>query len=1695
MADEVTRRVLQLIDYLGAYDAQRNPPVRDLAKAGPFALAEDDLPEAEGVRLTPADEVWLTVDFVGLPPRPTVPPDLEPLLGPGDDLDPDRSPLPPVPSSPAGSTGSGADRSEPAGAGRAGDDTAGGDRGRAEDWVAGHWEPWAERYRTQRRVKELYRDLFEQREMLAGDRETYELVWGFGRVRHRRRPGGNLDHPLVTVPVEIDADLTSGQLRVHPTGPPAVETLFLAGLDLADRVGFSALTREVAESDEPVELWAAKTRRDLLRRLLRTIDHDGGIVEESAVEPGRYTLSDTWVLLLRRRRPDYQGFLDELRRNYRNGAVPPDPLKAIVVDAPSSLIPEAGADRNQAGSAPGDGEVGEVDEVGGAAGSDRTPLLLPLPFNDEQQRIVELAAVRPGVTVQGPPGTGKSHTIANIISHYVANGKRVLVVAEKEQALRVLAERVPAGIRDLTVSVLGADDEGRRQLESSITQIQSRVSGFDREHADLQIGRFERRLAELDAEGADLDRRLLMVRRSEVESLPGAWSAGEDPTPATVAAWLASTEKELGCIDDRVALDRPAPLDDAGYADLLDLLDRIGLDQATACLAHRPDPERLPAVGELATYFDAEAEIEARVRALGESDPARDLSWETVEGLPAAQAAEVGDALATELAWRTKVAGGWVDRLLTEVGDPLLREQWQTFVDECDRLRHHLIGRLQLIEAHDVIVPDDPPPDLVDELRAISTRLFTKGRLGFARAASRRRATLARCTVDGRPPATPDEIDLCVARLEAEADRRTLVTRWRNRMDLIDGPGIDTARPEATVAIDLEHLERSLDTERRWRDLRAQVERFGLSAPIEVGPDELVRLTEVFEVLVFRQNRRQVIENRRALVDYLAVGGTEPAASPLWSDLALALAREDLEAWEQARARAVELRTIESDADRLLVLHRAVRRSAPMWAERLVADPAARVAADRFGQAWEWRRLETWLVTLHEQGEPSALQRRIEQVADERRLVVEELVSVRAWRRLADQIGDRERQALNSYLQAVKRYGRTGGKFAARWMAQIRAALNESRDAVPVWIMPTNRALASFTADPEPRFDVLVIDEASQLGHEALPLLALARTTIVVGDDKQTSPEHVGLQREPVFGLLEQFLTDIPAYKTLFDPDASLYDLAFQKFPDVIMLTEHFRSLPEIIRFSNRHAYDDLIVPLRDRPPSPGWRQLGAVKVDGVRTGDSNHVEADAVVDLIVRACDDPAYDGMTFGVISMLGTSQSGVIWRRLFDALGPEVIRSRRIRCGEPAGFQGDERDVMVISTVVAPEADGGELRIGAMTTRAAERRVNVAASRARNQMWVVHSVEPDRFPPGDLRAELISHARSGHRPPVDPDPTDLAERCRTPFQRTVLQALVDRGYRRIQVDHPVGRCSIDLVVESEDSRLAVVCDDDVWPGEEMWRIGHHRQRVLERAGWSFERIRASAFHRHPESALEPVWERLDRLGIAPSGRTSSKRPAQARTRVRDAVASASASASATATASAAVEETPATAPRRRGRRRVPDGPAGGPHPTMVGHRDWVAWKVAAPDSDHDEVLDGLLDIVEVEGPITVDRLCQLYLAATGAKRAAAAARVALEAAVDRAVTAGDLSAVADGAEGEDRTVHLPGGPPVIVRRLGSRTVTEVPRSELHRLLTDVDPGLVERRDDARQAVRTVLGLTRLAGKAATWIDESLDRRWEVD
>jgi very-short-patch-repair endonuclease len=425
--------------------------------------------------------------------------------------------------------------------------------------------------------------------------------------------------------------------------------------------------------------------------------------------------------------------------------------------------------------------------------------------------------------------------------------------------------------------------------------------------------------------------------------------------------------------------------------------------------------------------------------------------------------------------------------------------------------------------------------------------------------------------------------------------------------------------------------------------------------------------------------------------------------------------------------------------------------------------------------------------------------------------------------------------------------------------------------AVPVWVMPISIMAESF--DPRTtRFDVVIIDEASQADLNALIPLYMAKQIVIVGDHEQVTPLGVGKDQGSLENLRRAILQDIPNAH-LYDNLSSIYDVGRQSFGDAIRLAEHFRCVPEIIAFSNQLSYQGGIRPLREtnssnlKPACVPYRVRG-----GVREGMANTAEAEAIVELIQAMIKHPAYVGKTIGVISMVGEAQAVKIETMLHKRIETIEIQNRRIQAGISSQFQGDERDVIFLSFVDSQDDEVFLRAMGDGAFESMKKRFNVATSRARDQLWVMHSFDPDRhLKADDMRLKLLQHMKN---PWATVDAYSNEEKkADSDFERLVMKRLVDTGYR-VRAQWQVGYYRIDLVVEGDGKRLAIECDGDRYHPLEKLEDDISRQTVLERLGWQFVRIRGSAFYRSPDDAMKPVFDRLEELGIPAEGDIAEER-----------------------------------------------------------------------------------------------------------------------------------------------------------------------------------------------------------------------------
>ena len=232
-----------------------------------------------------------------------------------------------------------------------------------------------------------------------------------------------------------------------------------------------------------------------------------------------------------------------------------------------------------------------------SAGNEDADVLFSKPANREQLAIAKQLDSRDCVLVQGPPGTGKTHTIANLLGHFLAQGKRVLVTAHTPKALRVLRQKVVEPLQPLCISVLHNDRQSQEELQSAVQKIHVRLS--------QDSGLLERDAQHLQAERTrilealrDARKQLLNARQDEIRDV----TVGEKTHRPIDAARL--VKEGLGSADwipSPVEPGAPLPLSHAEIVELYQTNARITADDERAQAAFRPEVSALPTPHEFRT--------------------------------------------------------------------------------------------------------------------------------------------------------------------------------------------------------------------------------------------------------------------------------------------------------------------------------------------------------------------------------------------------------------------------------------------------------------------------------------------------------------------------------------------------------------------------------------------------------------------------------------------------------------------------------------------------------------------------------------------------------------------------------------------------------------------------------------------------------------------------------------------------------------------------------------------------------------------------------------------------------------------------------------------------------------------------------------------------------------------------------------
>ena len=1071
------------------------------------------------------------------------------------------------------------------------------------------------------------------------------------------------------------------------------------------------------------------------------------------------------------------------------------------------------------------------------------PSQLFCPLIADSSQFAAVAAARSGQSfvLDGPPGTGKSQTIANIIAHSLAEGKRVLFVSEKLAALDVVQRRLEAvGLAPFCL-----------QLHSA----KAKRADIVRQLAHTIEFAGQRPVPEWD-QSADRLARLRSHLNQYVRELHRQHDNGWTPFRAL----------------SRVIAGRDAPVCEFAWPDAdghdNDALEKLrDLVASLATLAGAAGDARQPLLGLSHTEWSPAWEAQLRKALSGLEEAARSL-------LPSAE--KLCLALGLPEASLSAAAGAQLDRLAAALleflqhqgpaaASALSPEFRARCVPVCACGRQRNLSWASLNHRYQLQATRLPLQDLRSQWSAAAALWWPRSVFEQRRI----RKQLASVSRSGALPAAT----------EVPADLETLAAVARHDQTLAATPpaliqtfsslwnGADTDWERVSRLADwgarIESLCTALlpDLTARQTLLQRLADRFDQS-PQDLLPggalaQPLAQFRDAWQAL---QAARDAFENVITCQPGLVWGSPDAPAYVLnilaqcarWSGQLRAL--RPWCAWQASRQLADTaglsplLALLDAQACTPAQLPGVFDFNYARWWLAKILDCSdllrSFIGAEQGRKISDFRALDEQFTRLTRDFIVARLASRLPQVH-------------------ADPGSDSEMGTLAREIQKQR-----GHLPLRRLIARIPNALER---LTPCFLMSPLSVAQYLDAAHRP-FDLVIFDEASQIPTwDAIGAMARGRQVIVAGDPRQLPPTSF-------FGRTDD--DDDPAEdETLQDLESILDECRATRIPSLSLLW-HYRSRNEsLITFSNRRYYGNQLLTFPS-PVTPD-RAVALHPVEGVydRGGSrTNLLEAQAVVRFVIerlQAHDPIQHHGKTpsLGVVTF-NQQQQNLISNLLdrergenpeLDALlsqtNPEPLFVKNLE-----NVQGDERDIMVFSTTFGLDAAGKpSLNFGPLNRDGGERRLNVAVTRARVELHVFSSLPPDQIDLSKTRARgvedlrvFLEYAQKGPRAIVEAVKAPLEE-TESPFEEEVLRSLQQRGW---SVHAQVG-CSgyrIDLAVVDPRAHgrylLGIECDGAMYHSAATARDRDRlRAMVLEGLGWKLYRIWSTDWWSDSEAQLRQL------------------------------------------------------------------------------------------------------------------------------------------------------------------------------------------------------------------------------------------------
>ena len=1318
-----------------------------------------------------------------------------------------------------------------------------------------------EKYRVYDQVNSVYKRLFSIYNKSQQFGEEYELIIGIGLMHFKESDNTPLIcRHVISAKTEVEFEFSKRDSSIIVSqsleNGLVIETdSIMDQFDSNDIIEAEKRAKELIKEKELVNPFD-KDIHEVLQLLSERIKPGDGKYKEELSKSKEVQTKETIfyapALILRKRDTrSYTSMYEKIIEDIKETSGPQIPTLDDLVDEAS------GSDSNK--------PFPQTERTGL---NPNDTIYFPNKFNDEQIAIIKKARYNNKVLVQGPPGTGKSHTIANLICHLLANGKKVLVTAYTKRALEVLKDKLPDEFKSLTVNLLSGDSSSIKDLEASVNTINDELSNTDIDNLKKEIEDLEEELLTLKNDRAYNTNELLKIKEISTRSI-------------SINPQYKGTLTEIGTLlgADKLRFD--------WYRDDFDNYDDIGILEKlkSYILEYKyysqidvsvykyqlPDKQKLLEID----VFQEFTNIQDRVTK-------NNLSKDNCNIINSSDYTKVKSILKELLAVFEKIEKIYFPQKHEIIDDSLKNNKSRWFgkiersaqiLDELQKTDLRYKDRNLEIEYpknKSLISLKSDAKGLLDYLNAgnaLSGVSFRIKKRFLPKDIKEKLYFIENVLVNGSPCDTEEEFENVLEDIRLKQNFNELNDIWQTDKEL-------------------NKYEKKFNY---FEKLVLQVQ--SLINNIDISSSKISELKGISNITISDFSSESISSNLTDVQNTLSLLRLEnfeqhrselsnkliqPYIHPIGKDISDAFIELDLLKYKLLLD---QLNSLHEDFEKYGLfkeLEKELNNCFPFLIEAISERKFLETQIPELEKAILFKHATNEVSRLLSKDVEYELKEKLKSYDSIEESLIAKLSSKKSWVYVLENLNANRnlRQHLEAWVQAVKKIGKTGkGKRALKFRKIAQEEMEHCKTSVPCWIMPLYKVTE--TIQPEKGiYDYVIIDEASQLGPDAIFLLYISKNIIIVGDDKQTSPEYIGVDANAVTPFINRHLQGIP-FKNFYGTEYSFFDHASRFCDGRIVLREHFRCMPEIIEFSNKLFYasdgkglfplkqysEDRLEPLEHYYCQNGF-------VEGQSSNIRNEQEAQAISNKILEIINDEQYNGKSIGVICLQGNAQSALIETLLIKQIGEKEFRSRKIICGNSASFQGDERDIIFLSLVTATNHNRS-----ALTRPEDERRFNVAVSRAIEQIWLFHSILPeDLSNSNDLRFKLLDHFLN-YKPSPPPISTPIKRTLGNQpapfdswFEVDVFNDIVNKGFRvKPQYEVAKGKYRIDLVAFFPDgTKIAIECDGDKWHGADKYQDDMLRQKVLERCGWQFFRIRGGEYYSNKEKALEPLWRIFEEHSI---------------------------------------------------------------------------------------------------------------------------------------------------------------------------------------------------------------------------------------